>query len=59
MRRCGPKKFVWYVEVGDYECYWPIAFFDSEEKAKAKLAAYRLNDRNFEQSVQVVKAEVF
>ncbi len=59
MRRCGPKRFVWYVEVCDYEACWPIAFFDSEEKANAKKAAYRLSAGEYEQSVRVIKAEIF
>lgn len=59
MRRCGPKKFVWYVEVNDHEAHWPIAFFDSKEKAEAKLNAYKLDEKNFEIGKRVVKAEVF
>ena len=59
MRRCGPKRFVWYVTVCDYEACWPIAFFDSEEKAKAKLEAYKLDKRNFEQQKYICKSEVF
>lgn len=59
MRRCGPKKHVWYVEVSDYEASWPIAFFDSKEKADSKLNSYKLDDRNFEICKRVVRAEVF
>jgi len=59
MRRCGPKRFVWYVEVNDYEASWPIAFFDSQEKAEAKLKAYKLDRNHFEIGARVVKAEVF
>ena len=59
MRKCGSKRFIWYVQVCDYEACWPIAFFDSEEKALAKLKATTLNKRNCEESIRVVKAEVF
>lgn len=57
MRRCGQKRFVWYVQVCDYEACWPIAFFDSEDKAGTHCDNYVL--RGFEQSKIVVKAEVF
>ncbi len=59
MRRCGPKKFVWYVSVCDYESCWPIAFFDSEEKAKSHKNNYKLKEHNFERDISVYKAEVF
>lgn len=59
VRKCGPKRFIWYVQVCDYEACWPIAFFDNEAKAEAKRKAYRLNAENCEQSVSIVKVEVF
>lgn len=57
MRRCGPKRFIWYVEVCDFVACWPIAFFDSKEKAEVKLSNYKLT--GFLQRKRVVKAEVF
>lgn len=57
MRKCGPKRFIWYVSVCDWEACWPIAFFDSEEKAKDHLAAHKPSED--EQSASVIKAEIF
>jgi hypothetical protein len=59
VRRSGPKRFIWYVTVCDYEACWPIAFFDSEAKAQAHLENYKLNKRNFEQQKFICKSEVF
>lgn len=57
MRRGGTKKFIWYVTVCDYEACWPIAFFDTESKAKTHMENYKLKD--FEQRKYVCSSEVF
>lgn len=57
MRKCGPKKFVYYVEVCDWEACWPIGFFDTREKAETKLKLFK-PDREIQES-RVVKAEIF
>lgn len=52
------EKFIWYVQVNDYESSWPVGFYDSEEKATAACEDYQLDAKNFEQAKRVVKAEV-
>lgn len=57
MRRGGPRQLIWYVRVCDYEACWPIAFFDSKEKAESHCERYQLQEG--ERKKYVVMAEVF
>ena len=57
MKRKPAIKFVYLVQVCDYESCWVIAAFDSEEKAKYHAKNYKLHGH--EQETNTLKLRVF
>lgn len=61
MRRGGPRKYAWVVQVCDWEACWSIGYFSTEKKALQHKAAYKIRKRSpyFEQSVSAYRIEIF
>lgn len=55
-----PRKYVYYVQVCDYEACWPLngVSFDSIEKAEVYAKSQPKADQ-FEQTRAIIKMEVF
>lgn len=57
MKRKPLIKWVWIVQVCDYEGCWPLYFFDNEKKAQQYHDRYRL--KGDEQSKAFYRSRVF
>lgn len=59
-RRQRPQvKWVYVVQVCDYEACWPVYTFDAQQKAEQYCERYQLNKRNHEQHKSWYKMRVF